>query len=469
MELEQLKSYLTNIDDLRNAIISEKPQSKELNDLIAQYDIDNHIVMDSTKRKDKTVKISETETKIEPVIRIPIPYQREIVRMAAAFLCGNPIELNAHPDGKDEENLLKVLKKTWTDNKLDYESKRLAKLMMSECECAELWYTEKADDNYWNNTPLQGSKYRLRMRVVAPSLGDTLYPVYNMTGDMVAFGRSYFISVNGKNVERFDVYMADQNVFMSKKEGNWTIEKEEKPLVPIGKIPVIYYSQDRPEWAEVQKSIERMEESISDHGDTNKYFGFPMLVAKGTINGFAAKGENGKLLELTGEGSDVKTISWDRSPESVKLEQENLNRIIHQMTSTPDVSFESMRSIGAMSGIALKLLFLGAHLKAADKEENFGKSVQRRINFLLAALAKINVGLEKGLTLSVKPKFEYFLPKNDQESIQVLTEAVTGKILSQKTAVNLNPLVEDKEAEEQQLKDEAESAGALQQITEQQI
>lgn len=458
MEAEKLKSLLTpeTFEDLKKEITGTKPQDEDLQDLINQYDIDNHVVMDAVKRRDKTVTLDDAgSTKLEYVARLPLPIQKKIVSLAAAFLCGNPIELHATPENDTEKNLLEVLKKTWEDNKLDYESKSLAKLMMAYTEVAELWYTEPASPTYWKGTPNDTSsvKYRLRMKVLSPKYGDKLYPVFSETGDMIAFGREY--SVGSEN--RFDVYTETMTLKGVKGANGWVATPEENTT---GKIPVIYYNQDQPEWADVQPLIDRLEKSYSNHADTNDYFGSPMIITKGNITGFATKGETGKNLQVNGEG-DVKTLSWDQSPESVKLEQVNLSSAIYNLTSTPDISFEQMKSIGAMSGVAIKLMFLDAHLKASDKEENFGKSVQRRINFLLSALAKINVSLEKGLTLSVRPRFEYYLPKNDKETMDVLTEAVTGKILSQKTAVNLNPLVEDKESEIKNLKDEANSAGAL--------
>lgn len=463
MELEQLINLSASFEDLKKAIEAEKAKDTDLQDLIDQYDPANHEIRDVTKRPDKTVDNQDGTTRVEKVARITVALQKLIVSRAAAFLCGNPIDLEATPEGEVEESLLEVLRKTWEDNKLDYESKRLAKLMMSECECAELWYVEPAEEGYWKGTPNDSAtvKYRLRMRVLAPSLGDSLYPVYNSAGDMIAFGRGYQVkNMEGKLVERFDVYMAEKTLYMEKGQGGWALVKEEAPEIGIGKIPVIYYSQPAPEWADVQSKIDRLEKLLSNHADSNDYFAFPMMAISGEVLGMSAKGERGKVLQLE-NGASAQMITWTQAPESLKMEYNNLRSLIFDMTDTPDISIEQMKSLGTYSGIALKMLFLGAHLKAADKEENFGKSVQRRINYLKAALAKINVRLEKATVLSIKPRFEYFLPKNDQEKVDILSTAVTAKIVSKKTAVALNPLVSDPEAEVTQIEEEANSAGAL--------
>jgi SPP1 family phage portal protein len=476
MELEQLKSLLSTesdtFEDLKKKIEGETAIDAEVKDLIDQFDIKKHAVNDPTLRKDKTITVTEeTETttgevkktnytKVVPVARIALSLQKLIVSRAAAFLCGNPVELHATPNGEAEEKLLAVLKKTWEDNKLDYESKKLAKYMMSECRCAEIWYTEQVDPDYWKGTPNEGSLFKLRMKVTAPSLGDGLYPSFSASGDMVAFARGYTVKMEGKVRQCFDVYTESVILKGVKQDGGWQVTPE--PNV-VGKIPVVYYEQEQPEWADVQSKIDRLEKLLSNHADSNDYFGTPMMVISGKVEGMSAKGEAGKILELEPTAT-ASMLTWQQAPESLKMEYQNLRSLIFDLTDTPDISIEQMKSLGTYSGIALKMLFLGAHLKAADKEETFGKGMQRRINFLLAALAKINTALEKGLTLSVKPKFEYYLPKNDQEAIQVLTEATTAGILSQQTAVTLNPLVEDKQAELDRLKEERDSAGALNEI-----
>jgi hypothetical protein len=48
-----------------------------------------------------------------------------------------------------------------------------------------------ADDPYWEETPNDGVQVKLRMKVLANSLGDTLYPSFNEYGDMNAFGRNF--------------------------------------------------------------------------------------------------------------------------------------------------------------------------------------------------------------------------------------------------------------------------------------
>jgi SPP1 family phage portal protein len=398
-------------------------------------------------------------TRSEKVARIPISMQKKIVQLAAAFLCGRPIKVKSQTSGASEENMLKVIKLVWSKNKLDYLNQTIARHLFSETEVAELWYTEAADQDYWKGTPNEKAKFRLRMKIICHSKGDKLYPVFNSFGDMIAFGRGYYVKVDGTNEEHFDLY-TDQTIYLGKKSANG-IEFTKQENV-IGKIPVIYYNQEAPEWNDVQELIERLETLASNHADTNDYFGSPVLAVAGKVEGLSKKGESGKVFEMT-NGSTANYLSWDQSPKSVELEYNNLFRLIFELTDTPNISFEAMKGLGTFSGIALKMLFLGAHLKASSHAENFGMGVQRRINYIKESIGKLNIqDFASTVALDVTPEFEYYLPKDETELINLLTTATGGKaVMSQETAVAQNDLIEDKEKEMELIKAEKESEGAL--------
>lgn len=425
---------------------------KCIGDSIRQYEPKKHDINDTGKRPDKIIKSEEGNTEsVVKVARLPLPIQKKIVLVAAAFL-GNPT-LESTPEGTLQEDLVRVLKKVWASNKLDYKFKNIAKKTMSERQCAELWYTQEVDPTHWEGFPIS-TKFRLSMKILSYSLGDELYPVFDEFGDMIAFGRGYKIKdQDGKNQQYFDLYTADKFYYTKSVNNVWLFSNGTEYSAgvkfianPILKIPVVYYSQPLTEWDDVQDLIDRLEKKISNHADTNDYFDSPIVVASGKVTGFANKGESGKLLEAD-NGADVKYLTWDQAPESTKMEIENLWKFILSFTHTPDISFENMKGLGVFSGIALKMLFIDAHLKASDKEEIFGEGIQRRINYLTGAIAVLDSKFKAALSMEIKPKFKYFLPENIQEQVDVLVKAVEGKILSHETAVTLNPLVSDADAE----------------------
>lgn len=430
---------------------------KSIEEVFKQYNPEDHVINDKVLRPDK--KIMEDEKVVDTVYvsRLALPIQKKIVLLAASFL-GKP-ELVCSPADTGQETVLAAIKKLWDDNKLDYSFRSIAKTTMSQYHAAELWFAKDVDPAFWEGTGISG-KYKMSMKILSECRGDKLYPAFDEFGDMVAFGRGYKVKDQaGKEVEHFDVYTAENLYYSKFEDSKWLWMGTDKQYtegfkqIPnvLKKIPVVYYHQPLVEWHDVQPLIERLETIISNHADTNDYSGSPILVGVGEVKSMSQKGEQGKFVELD-NGADLKYLTYDNAPESIKMEVDNLLKFIYTFTHTPDISFEQMKGLGVFSGVALKMLFLDAHLKAADKEEIFGAGVQRRINLLKVAIGTIDESTKKSLVLNIKPKFNYFLPPNIVEEISNLTSALTAGIISKDTAISLNPLLSDPKAEAEKIK-----------------
>jgi SPP1 family phage portal protein len=437
--------------------LQEKEESEVSSEEIAnQYDPNKHDVMDAVKRPMKTVKkpsgkdakgeVTYTD-KLEEVNRIAIPLQKLIVERAVGFLLGNPVWIQAGTQDAKAKELLAMVEQLWDDNKLDSVNREIARTLFSECEVAELWF-QVIDEEYWDKPNI---KIRPKIKVLKPSEGNKLFPYYDEFGDMVAFSREYTIKRDSKSVTKMDTYTKD-TIYHFEKNDSGVVLTNEKNLA--GKIPIIYYTQPYPEWYLVQTMIDRLESLISNFGDTNDYFGSPMIAITGKVNGFAEKGQQGKMITI-GENGKAEYLSWDHAPESVKLEIETLKELIHTCTQTPDISFAQMKGLGNLSGIALKLMFLDAHLKVENKVELFGEMFQRRLN-LMKAMCGNMVDISYKDTekiLRLKPVFKAYLPRNEKEEMEMLMTGTGGKaVMSQETAVENNPLVNDTEAEMGRLK-----------------
>ena len=446
--------------------LTKKPAPKvEFETIQKQWDTLKHDVFDEAIRPKKLVKkdsglknedgTPKLATSYQEVNRIGVPFQQIIVNRAVGFLLGNPVKLKDYAKDEKEERLMAMIQKTWDDNKLDYFNRKLARKVLSECEVAELWYLVD-DQNYWKYAKSNtfNGKFRIRGKILSQSNGDKLYPHFDEYGDMDAFSREYVITRDGKKVTVLDVWTAEKVMSFEKAEGNLSVAKNEAN--PFGKIPVIYYQRDYPEWYFVQKMIDRLEVLLSNFGDTNDYFGSPMVAVKGKVLGLAEKGEAGKVLELQ-EGADAKYLDWDHAPESVKLEIETLIELIYTLTQTPNISFAQMKGLGNLSGIALKLMFMDAHMKVENHIELFGEMFQRRLNLFKTMLGKVvDVSLsEASETLVVEPVFTPYMPRNEREEVEVLNIATGGKpTISQQTGVENNPFAVDIDEEMKRLQEE---------------
>jgi SPP1 family phage portal protein len=283
---------------------------------------------------------------------------------------------------------------------------------------------------------------------------------------MVAFARGYkTIDDQGKEFEHFDIFLPDIEYYYIKTQEGWILDPE--LLSPklkvsgvvnneVGKIMIIYYSQKKPEWHKVQPMCERLETSVSNHGEINEYFGAPILTLRGRMIGQTDKGEVGKIIELDGPDAEAKFLALNSQPESIKMEEENLEKWIYTLSQTPNITFDAMKAIGDVSGVSLELMFMDAHMAAKNKEEIFGKGLQRRINLLKTAIGKVmDTSLSPLIdSLNFKPVITPYMPKNKAEMIEMLSVAVTSNIMSVDTSVDVNDLIMDKEAEKEKLADE---------------
>ena len=229
-----------------------------------------------------------------------------------------------------------------------------------------------------------------------------------------------------------------------------------------GRIPIVYYYQKNPDWYGVQALIERFEDTISNFADTNDYFGRPILTLNGSIDSMPDKGEAGKIIQLDKDVT-ASYLTWDQAPEAIKLELDYLEAGIYANSQTPNIAFDQVKGIGSVSGIALKLLFLDAHLKAQDKIEIFGTALQRRFNIIKGFIGTMDNALKaKAEQLEVTPIITPYMPSNEQELLTMLVGATAGKaVMSQKTAVKLAGQVDDVETEFKQIKDEEETTSLI--------
>ena len=177
---------------------------------------------------------------------------------------------------------------------------------------------------------------------------------------------------------------------------------------------------------------------------------------------FRSKGEAGKILEGDNE-SDAKYLSWSDAPEAVKLEIETLLRLIYTITQTPDFSFEAVKSINAISGKALKMLFFDAHLKAQEKQEVLSEYMTRRINIIKAYVGLMDTSLnETCKAIDIDPEIIPYMIDDEETKVDILVAATGGKpILSQKTAVGQLNYTNDSEKEYELIKEEEQGMNVL--------
>ena len=417
-----------------------------------------HDITDEVKRPDKRVKVDadndansaqkvidtggeSSNYKPEKVARIKLALQKLIIKRAVSFCFGNPVVYNATPDNGNQQLIVKALNRILYDNKTNSLNRKIGRAVFGFKECAEVWYpVEKQNSNYGFK-----SGFKLRCTLFSPELGDTLYPYFDETGDMVAFSREFSQKGgDGKAVDYFETYTDTEHWLWKRGESGYEVAEGYPRKISIGKIPVIYGHQEQFETEDVDSLIDRLETLLSNFADTNDYHAAPKIFVTGQINGWSKKGESGAVIEGD-EGATMQYVSWASAPESVKLEIETLLKMIYTITQTPDISFDSVKGLGAISGIALKLLFMDAHLKVQDKKEIFDDYLQRRVNVIKAYIGKFNTQLEQECDeIEIEPEITPYMLTSEIDELNYWMTANGNKpVISQEESVEKSGISKD--------------------------
>jgi len=438
------------------AELTKDPQEKDAKiDDYRKAFTGQHAILDDTTRRDVQITNSDGTNRTVKHTKETIPYQKRIVNSAVTFLFGEPLKLILNDEEADNSKAFDRINEVWKQNKLDYFNKALARDLFVECKVAELWHVPKKEE---------GKDARIRVVLLSTRAGYKIYPHYDDEGDMDAFTLRFDTKDDkGKTIANATIFTATNITDAFKKEGGeWKDTKRENLA---GKIPIVYYEQDEPEWKCVETQINRAEYLVSNFADTVDYNGSPILQIKGTVNNLPQKEETGKVVTVALEYDDngkascpggVEYVTWDQAPEAIRLEYDILKDTIYGMTSTPDLSFQNVKGMQAVSGIALRLMFSDALFKALDKQETFGPAMERRLSIMKAMIGVTDNSLKAQLdNLDIDIKFGDVLPQNIQELIESLTLARGGEpIMSEESAVKHNPLVTDADEDIKALKGE---------------
>lgn len=452
--MPDVTNAMKGLDPAKHDVMDTKirPDKKVKKDSGDGYD-DEDMYVDSNGEE----KYVGSRHKIVKVERISIALQRLIVERAVSFSFGIPVEYTANTSTKAEKALFKSAKAVIKKVKMRSVDRKIARAMFSTTEVAEYWYPVEGKNSKYGFD----SDFKLKVAIFSPANGDELYPYFDDSGDMIAFSRQYSITdKDGIEHTFFETYTHEYTYrWAQQQNGDWELVHFSEQA--IGKIPIVYGCQERPEWEDVDSLISRLEFLLSNFADTNDYHAAPKIFCTGTIRGWADKGDSGAVI--TGdEGATMDYVSWQQAPEAVKLEIETLLKLIYTITQTPDISFDNVKGIGAISGTALELLFMDAHLKVQTKSEIFDEYLQRRMSIISKYLAKFNGSEDYAKasdTIDIEGSIKPYTLKDASTKIANATSATGGKaVASRETAIRMVGIVDDVDQELKKIEEEENAA-----------
>jgi SPP1 family phage portal protein len=407
-------------------------------------------------QKDKPVGTGEKSKNVKAV-RIPINFPKKIVTTATAFEVGKPVTLVA----SIETNLSKLIDQIWKSNRINAAIQKMITIKKTETQSAIQFYIVDLDstsrfNKVLNFFKLGEQKKEIKAKVLDNTSGK-MTPYFDGNGNMILFMWEYATQEGEKTVNNVQIW--DAKNFHNLNDSSGNIAYSESSILPHGfdRIPIVYTSQEEPEWFDVKELIDRMETSLSKLGGSNDYSAYPLLMLFGKVDGMPDKDDDGKVLQFPMEKDDdgkyvngkAEFLTASNATESIKLELENLKGFIYSISQTPDLSFDNVKGLGSVSGVALKLLFLDAMIKALSNEGENRTMIERIINIIMSGISvTTNTKMStEAASLYYDIIFNSIIPDDLKTASEIITSLRTAGLLSKATAIKLLDLVEDPAAE----------------------
>ena len=399
--------------------------------LASEYDPRRHPVMNKSLYPDVV-----EESGIDYVTRITYNLQQLAVKRMTELCCGIPVKRVYSPEDDQQKEVAGYLEKIFQRNRIDSLNVERLTMLFAGCEVLTLWYgIDQPTNIYGFNSPI-----KLRCRNFSPMLGDSLYPLFDEYGDMIAMSVGYTRKVGKKSVSYFDTYTADKHYKWEDAGGAWELV-EEDDIKSIGKIPGVYVYRSTPIWEDTSKIVYEMEWAMSRNGNYLRKNSKPLfcVFADEEIQ-YGQEGDEKaefKSILQYPKGSTAGYVTWAQAVDNLKFHITELRQSFFTQLQLPDWSYESMKAT-PMSGESRKQLFIDAQLKVKDEAGRLLEFFDREVNVVKAFL---KVALGDGYSdvidaLPVENQVTPFTISEEKDTINNLLAANGNKpIISQRESI----------------------------------
>lgn len=343
-----------------------------------EYDPSRHPIMDKSRFPDIV-----SEGIIERVTRITYDLQRLATKRAAELVCGIPVKRVYSAVTDKQKEVATYLEAVFNRSRINAVNVDRVNKLFAGCEVMTLWHaTLEPNTAYGFSSPI-----KLRCQNFTPMHGDSIFPLFDEFGDMVALSVGYTRRVGNVDVSFFDAFTAARHIKWSNAGGEWrTVEDEENAL---GKIPAVYVFRPTPIWEDTSRIVYEMEEAMSRNGNylrKNSKPVFAVFADEQITYGDEEDGAARSIIQYP-KGSSAQYITWPQAVDNLKFYVAELRQSFFTLLQLPDWSYESMKSV-PMSGESRKQLFIDAQLKVKDESGRLLEFFDREVNVIKAFLKK---------------------------------------------------------------------------------
>lgn len=446
--LQQIQTFFKNL------VLNSVGAKKTIYEYLDQKEVGKALSMMANRDDDIDKALSEYNPELHPVMNRPnkqregdsdyvtekLPRSREryINEVELFFLLGQPIKWKKE-DGDDEGYKIytQYLKDTFFNAKIR-QCKRLAGAETISALVTN--FRRKGDKDMTTD-----------VFVVARSRGFRIKYLFDQYSKLMVFAYGYHLKEGNRSVEHWDILTEDVTYYCARRGYGWEVEAVPNPT---GKINAIVFIQPKA-WDGSEQRLRRDEMLDSKVADTNNYYADPIAAATAdVIAALPDVDKPGRLIQMPSDKSSFKYIEPPQDSSTRRDEKENLNKTILFDTFTPDFSFENMKGLGSLSGVAVRNAMILGYIKRANRLEVYEEMITRFMHLTIAVLIQLHpekrTMLEK---LVISFEFSDPFPEEANKNWDGIVNLYRGGVCSLDTAVMMLALTDAPEEELQKLRE----------------
>ena len=437
----------------KNLTVGSSGTIKDIHKLMEQKEVGRVLSMMSDKEGDIDAALKEYNPQLHDVMNRPNKYREEgepyiteklprtreryINEVELFFLLGENIKWKK-TEGEDEG--FKLFTEYQRDIFFNSKIRQCKRLAGSETISALITHLYKKPDGSIGSDVF----------VAARSEGYKLKYYFDQYKRLVAFAYGYTLKESGKNVPYWNILTPEAEYECKKSGFGWKVNVIPNPSE---KINAIIFIQPKA-WDGSEQRIKRDEMLDSKIGDTNNYYADPIAAATAdVIASLPDVDKPGRLIQMPSEKSQFKYLDPPQDSSTRRDEKDNLNRTILFDTFTPDFSFENMKGLGTLSGVAIHNAMILGYIKRANRLEIYEEMITRYLHLTLKILTLLYPD-KKTLIEGLKIEFEFSdpFPEDASSHWNGIVSLYSGGVVSLETAVTMLALTDAPKEEIERIK-----------------
>ncbi|MCJ7819685.1 MAG: phage portal protein, partial [Bacteroidales bacterium] len=347
----------------------------------------------------------------------------------------------------------------YTKARIDTVNRKRMNAYFAACEIMTVWYPVEGKNKQYGFD----SNWKLKCNTFSPMdskfsmlSSANIYPIFDKYKDLIGLAYEYKVTEASKEVTYFHVYTSEQQkIYRQEGTGNWEDLSGEDSTMSIGKIPAVYLWRPMPVWEGITGNVHQIELSLSRESDILRRNSAPILKVKGKLVGGQPANEVAReVYQIEGDG-DISYVTWEQQVDAMKYYTDTLKQNMEEELQLPNLSFDNVKSIGAITEGARKTLLTDAHLKVGDESGDILEFFDRECNVIKTLLGEINTAWKNTIMdLEVEHIITPFIQNDETAQIDKITKATQKPVMSQRTGIEQLGIVENIDLEYKQLQDE---------------